>query len=117
MRVLIVEDDRVTREALRTLLHNEGWEVAVAATGADALLALEPPPEWLILDLMLPDMNGETILKKIRSGRLATCVAVITGTSDRARFEAVLDLKPELLMGKPINFPSLLAAIKNSVLE
>ncbi|MHC5539206.1 response regulator transcription factor [Singulisphaera rosea] len=117
MRLVIVEDDRATREALRVLFHNEGWDVVETATGAGGLLALEPRTDWLILDLMLPDMDGEAILKKVRGERLTVCVAVITGTSDRARMEAVLDLRPELILAKPINFRSLLAAIKNSVIE
>ncbi|MHC5541894.1 response regulator [Singulisphaera rosea] len=112
MLILIVEDDRITRHALRSLLIQAGHEVVETSTCVDALAALDSAPDWLILDLMLPDGDGEAVLRKIREERMATSVAVITSTADRKRVETVLDLRPDLLMTKPINFLRFLSILK-----
>lgn len=112
MRILIVEDDKITRHALRSLLMQAGHDVVETATCDDAIAALVPAPDWLVLDLMLPDADGEVVLRKIRSEQLTTSVAVITSTADRKRVENVLDLRPDLLMTKPINFVRFLNILK-----
>jgi CheY-like chemotaxis protein len=58
--VLVVEDDRVLAETTRALLEWEGYQVRVALSGREALrdLRTRPPPCVVLLDLMMPDMNG-----------------------------------------------------------
>jgi two-component system response regulator RegA len=58
-RLLIVDDHEPTRSALRTLFALKGWDVRVAGTLADGLGLLSPPPDCVLLDLMLPDGNGD----------------------------------------------------------
>ena len=62
---------------------------------------LDPPPDCVILDLMLPDDGGHVVLRKIRERRLPTRVAVCTGTSDRERLDAVASLQPDAFLMKP----------------
>jgi two-component system KDP operon response regulator KdpE len=66
-RLLIVEDHHDIRAALRRLLVHRGWQVLEAASIAEGLALLDPPPDCIILDLMLPDGDGETVLRKVRA--------------------------------------------------
>jgi DNA-binding response OmpR family regulator len=109
-RLLIVEDHAMTRNALRGLFARQGWDVRVAESVAKGLAALEPPPDCLLLDLMLPDGDGETILRKIRADGLPTRVAVCTGTGDPERLRAVSELRPDALLHKPIDITDLCRA-------
>ena len=104
-RILIVEDHAPTRRAVASLFLRRGWDVRSAATVAEARAALAPPPDCLILDLMLPDGGGEDILRTVREGALPTrVVAVTTGSSDSVRLAEVARLRPELMIQKPIDW-------------
>lgn len=100
--LLVVEDDPITRKALQRYFQIKGWEVRVASTVAEGLTLLDPPPDCVILDLMLPDQGGEAVLRKIRDDRLPTRVAVCTGSSDRDRLDLVAGMRPDALLIKPI---------------
>src|SRR4051794_38775315 len=102
-RMLLVEDHPETRTLLRRILSLCGWNVVEAATVAEGLAQLAFPPDCLLLDLMLPDGGGETILRKVREVRLPTRVVVNTGTKDPAWLDAVSDLKPEAILQKPLD--------------
>jgi len=102
-RLLLVEDHEDTRHLLRRMLTLCGWEVVEAATIAEGLARLDPPPECVILDLQLPDGDGEAILRKIRSDALPTRVVVNTGLEDSTRLGEVSDLKPEAVLHKPVS--------------
>ena len=104
-QVLIVEDHAPTSQAVASLFRRKGWDVRTSATLAEGLAALDPPPDCLILDLMLPDGGGEDILRTVREEKLPTrVVAVATGSSDSSRRTEVLRLRPELLVSKPIDW-------------
>ena len=79
--VLIVEDDRAARTAISKLLKRRGFAVSEAATVADALAGIgrAPAPQWVLLDLMLPDGCGISVLDQIRAAELPCTVCVITG--------------------------------------
>ena len=106
-RVLLVEDDAVTRNALRRLLTHKGWVVTVATTVAEAMDSLNPPPHCILLDLMLPDGGGEEVLRKLRDENIPSKVAVCTGTSDPVRLAMVKGMDPTALFQKPIDFNEL----------
>lgn len=101
-RLLVVDDDSYTRTGLMTLFTSEGWQVATAASVAEALALLDPAPACVILDLRLPDGSGETILREIRTRSLRTRVAICSGVEDPARLATVRALNPELMLWKPI---------------
>lgn len=81
-----------------------GWLVRLAATAAEGIewLELGHEPCCLILDLALPDGDGETVLAKARARGLRTYIAVCTGVMDQSRLAAVAALKPDVLLTKPI---------------
>jgi CheY-like chemotaxis protein len=100
MRILVVEDDPGSREALRTLLEILGHEVDEAGDGQRAVaLAFERRPELILMDLGLPDVSGDEIARRIRGerGGDAFYMAAFTGHQPKPRgadgFDAYL-LKP-----------------------
>jgi CheY-like chemotaxis protein len=112
-KLLIVEDHRATRSALRDLFKIKGYEVWTASTVAEAVALLEIPPQCLILDLMLPDGEGETVLRKVRANDLTTRVVVCTGSGDQRRLEAIKALSPHLLLRKPVALADLCLACES----
>jgi len=94
---LIVEDDPATQKIWQVIFSRRGWEVAVASTVSEGLALLDPPPDYLILDLKLPDGDGEAILRKVRDDKLKTRVAVTTGSVDPTKSGALESLEPEAL--------------------
>ena len=110
-RILLVEDDPSSARALRAILHRRGWHVDVASTLAEGMDALEHGPEWVVLDLMLPDGDGEAILRAIRSSGEPSRVVVITAVNDPDRLERVRELGPEALLHKPLDVARLLHQI------
>lgn len=109
-RVLIVEDHEPTRRALRGIFRVRGYEVATAGTLAEALGLLDPPPDCIVLDLMLPDGHGEDLLRKVRADRLPTAVTVCTGLEDPARLRSVERLHPDALLVKPVDVDTMFAS-------
>ncbi len=110
--MLLVEDDAASAMALSTILRRRGFEVAHVTTVAEALAHLGTNPLFVILDLMLPDGDGLTVLKKIREAGLASRVVVTTAVSEPDRLRAVHALKPEIVLQKPIDLSVLLNSLR-----
>lgn len=86
-RILIVEDEKAARQALASLLTDEGYEVLAAADGATAQsIALQQEPDLILLDIRLPDVDGLTVLERLRRGYCNAAVIVMTAyaTSNNA---------------------------------
>lgn len=67
--VLVVDDEATIREVLRRYLEREGFEVTEAADGEEALAAVESgPPDLVVLDLMLPGLDGLTLARRLQTG-------------------------------------------------
>jgi two-component system KDP operon response regulator KdpE len=107
-RVLLVEDDWRSHHLLRQILVKVGWDVISATTQSAGLARIGCGLDCVILDLGLPDGDGEAILRKIRSHRLAVRVAVTTAEGDPERLRRVAALEPDLFMSKPIDLPELI---------
>ena len=97
-RLLVVEDDADIREILKRQLGNEGWLVETAENGLVALeRCAENPPDLILLDLMMPVMDGFEFVARLRSTRhgLTVPVVVLTArdlsTADRARLNGHVD--------------------------
>jgi len=113
-RVLIVEDDAATRGALFALFVHEGWDVVVTRTIAGGLAHLTPAPDCVVLDLILPDGEGEDILREIRRRNLPSCVIICTGAEEPDRIMALQRLGPQAVLTKPIRFEEILAICHDS---
>ena len=109
--VMIVEDDRDTREMLGRFLELEGFEVRTAANGQLALDALhEAEPSVILLDLMMPVMNGWQFREQqVRDPRFAQIpVVVVTAAGPREDIPAI---SADGWLSKPVDFDRLLETI------
>jgi two-component system OmpR family response regulator len=79
VRALVVDDEASLAEVLASVLRFEGWEVRTAGDGADAIrTARELRPDAVLLDVMLPDMGGLEVLRRLRADNPAVCVLFLT---------------------------------------
>jgi two-component system OmpR family response regulator len=79
VRVLVVDDEASLAEVLASVLRFEGWEVRTAGDGADAIrIARELRPDAVLLDVMLPDMGGLEVLRRLRADHPSVCVLFLT---------------------------------------
>jgi DNA-binding response OmpR family regulator len=104
IRVLLVEDEPHIVESLSFVLEREGYCVAAALDGEDALLRLRSdPPDVVILDLMLPRRNGFEVLKALKSDAATRAIPVIvlTAKGQAQDRRVVEELGVEAFMTKP----------------
>jgi DNA-binding response OmpR family regulator len=113
LRVLVVEDDPSVRGLLHTLLSAEGYDVATAPDGLAGLVkAAASPPGLILLDLMMPDLGGVSVIEHLRQDPDLSAVPVLVVTGQE---EAVPDIR--LLVGaenvflKPFAVSELLARV------
>jgi two-component system, OmpR family, response regulator len=79
LRVLVVDDEPNIAELLRMALRYEGWEVAVALTGSQAVsTARKHAPDAVVLDMMLPDFDGMEVLRRLRADQTDVPVLFLT---------------------------------------
>ncbi|HVY45105.1 MAG TPA: response regulator [Minicystis sp.] len=107
--VLIVDDDTDVRESLRDVLLDEGYSVAAASNGADALRQLEsrPQPGIILLDLMMPGMNGWGVLERLRGREATAQIPVAVISAQRGERPAGSDV----VLEKPIRIERLLDVV------
>jgi DNA-binding response OmpR family regulator len=92
-------------------LRKQGYAVSEAATLAEALREADAnQPEWILLDLMLPDGCGTDVLRRVREGSIPSRVCVVTGCG-AAKLAEVRALGPEHVFVKPLNVDGLLLAL------
>ena len=116
MRLLLVEDDVPLAAALTQALREQGFAVNHVAQGAQALRAVtDDPPDLLVLDLGLPDMDGLDVLRQLRQSRRAGSrlpVLLLTARDAVADKVAGLDLGADDYLPKPFEMPELVARIR-----
>lgn len=110
MRILIVEDEKPLADILKKGLEEEGYAVDVAYSGEDGqYLAENEPSDLMILDIMLPVIDGITILKNIRKGGIMNPVLMLTARDAIADKVSGLDSGADDYLTKPFAFEELLA--------
>jgi len=83
MRVLLVEDDAAQAQSLRLILEAEGFDVDLASLGEDGFeVGRLYAYSLILLDLMLPDMDGHEVLRRLRDARVTTPVLIVSGLAD-----------------------------------
>jgi CheY-like chemotaxis protein len=103
--VLVVEDEPQALWAMARLMELRGWRVERARSvgGAFEALASGPPPDCVVLDLMLPDGDGAKVLRYVRESGLPTRVVVATAVVEPGRLDAVDELGPDAVVMKPVD--------------
>ena len=110
--IMIVEDDRDTREMLERFLQLEGFEVRTAANGEAALAVLrrEGAPSVILLDLMMPVMNGWQFRQAQRDDPDLASIPVVVVTAAGPQ-SSVPEIHADAWLSKPVDFDQLLAAV------
>ena len=111
-RVLVVEDDRVVASTLRVYLEHAGYRVDVAHDGRAGLeLALREPPDLVVLDLLLPGMDGREVCRRLRAGS-AVPVLMLTARTTEEDVVAGLELGADDYVAKPFSPREVVARVK-----
>jgi len=112
-RILVIEDNADLAFGLRNNLEIEGYEVAVSGDGAAGLeRARRSPPDLVILDLMLPKLDGFRVLKAIRQDALAMPVLILTARGEEADKVRGLKLGADDYVTKPFGVLEILARVE-----
>src|SRR6185503_11642879 len=115
-RILIVEDEKAARQALFSLLTDEGYEVLAAADGTSArTIALQQEPDLILLDIRLPDMDGLTVLEKLRAGYCDAAVIVMTAYATSSNAIKATQHGAFDYITKPINDEHLILLIRRAL--
>jgi two-component system OmpR family response regulator len=113
VRILIVEDETAMARSLERGLTAEGYGVEVAADGETGLsLAVSVPYDAIVLDLMLPKMNGYAVTKAIRDAGINVPVLMLTAKQGEFDQTEALDTGADDFLSKPFSYPVLLARLR-----
>ena len=111
-RILIVDDEPAIRRTLRTNLRARGYDVEVAETGEQAVeLAINHPPNLVILDLMLPGISGLEVCRALRAESSAPILVLSARGEEQTKVRA-LDLGADDYLTKPFGMDELVARVR-----
>jgi two-component system KDP operon response regulator KdpE len=111
-RVLVIDDEPPIRKLLRMGLNANGYQVIEASNGKAALERLSEPPDLIILDLGLPDIQGHDLLRTIRARNESVPIVVLSSRGDEAGKVQALDLGADDYVTKPFGTNELLARMR-----
>ena len=115
-RVLIVEDEKNIARVLQLELEFEGYDVNIAYTGTDGLIKYrEQQWDLVLLDLMLPGLNGLDVLRRIRATEDETPVILLTAKNNLEDKVTGLDLGANDYVTKPFEIEELLARVRSAI--
>jgi two-component system response regulator MprA len=112
--ILVVDDERAVRDSLRRALELEGYRVELAEDGEAALrrLDLEPAPDAVILDVLMPGADGLEVCRRLRSGGSEVPVLMLTARAEVDSRVAGLDAGADDYLPKPFALAELLARLR-----
>ncbi|MHB1007142.1 MAG: response regulator [Chloroflexota bacterium] len=117
-KILIVDDEKYVRDLLETFLRSEGYDTIAAANGAAAIETTKRElPHLILLDVMLPDMDGLTVCGRLRNSMRTTYIPIIMLTARQGVGEKVeaLSIGADDYITKPFNLQELLARIRTQL--
>ena len=114
MKILVVDDERAVRESLRRALELEGYEIELAADGREALerLEAESQPDVLVLDVLMPGVDGLEVCRRLRRAGSRLPVLMLTARDAVENRVAGLDAGADDYVTKPFALEELLARIR-----
>ena len=113
MRILIIEDEKEVAEFIQRVLRDESHAVDVALDGASGEeMALAEPYDLIVLDIMLPGIDGIEVLRRVRAEGVGTPVLLLTARNSVADRVAGLDAGADDYLGKPFAVAELRARIR-----
>ncbi len=112
MKILVIEDEKMLADSLRSLLESKGFEVEIAYDGeSGAEYAMLGVYDLLILDVMMPNMNGYQVARQVRARRCATPILMLTAKSELQDRIDGLNAGADYYLTKPFDSRELLACI------
>lgn len=116
MKILVAEDDPLTREAVTACLEGEGFEVIEAADGADALESWRrDAPDLVCLDIMMPKIGGYEVCRQIRAKDPRLPVVFLSAKNEEIDVVLGLELGADDFVRKPFGRHELLARLRNAL--
>lgn len=113
MQILLVEDDVSLAEGLQQALSHEGITVNHVSRGKEAIHVVESfPPDIVILDLGLPDMDGLAVISHLRKNKITIPILILTARGSVEDTVSGLDVGADDYLAKPFEMPELLARIR-----
>lgn len=115
-RILVVDDDEDIQETLKSLLTRKGYAVDVARDGATAIKMSESTPyNVVLLDMVLPDMEGTQLLVKLKPTTPKTRKIMITGHASLDNAVRALNMGADAYLIKPVSPPDLIKTIEDQL--
>jgi two-component system, OmpR family, response regulator MprA len=114
MKILVVDDERAVRDSLRRALELEGYEIELAADGNEALVRLESSdePDAIILDVLMPGVDGLEVCRRLRTAGSTLPVLMLTARTEVEDRVAGLDAGADDYVTKPFALEELLARMR-----
>ena len=115
MKILVVDDERAVRESLRRALELEGYEIELAGDGREALSLLaddSPQPDAVILDVLMPGVDGLEVCRRLREAGNRVPVLMLTARDEVQNRVAGLDAGADDYVTKPFALEELLARMR-----
>ena len=114
--ILVVEDDDDLRQTLTRRLSEAGYEVAMAATGPDALAAVaESVPDLVVLDVMLPGLDGIEVCRRLRADHPLLYILMLTARADELDRVVGLEVGADDYVTKPFSLQEVVARIRSAL--
>ncbi len=113
--ILVVDDEPIVVEVVQRYLLREGMRVVTAATGQEALdtaLSLERPPSLVVLDVMLPEVNGVEVCRRLRARGIVAPIILLTARGEESERIAGLEAGADDYVVKPFSPGELVARVK-----
>jgi two-component system response regulator MprA len=115
VKILVVDDERAVRESLRRALELEGYEIELATDGREALSVLaddHPQPDAVILDVLMPGVDGLEVCRRLRAAGNRVPVLMLTARDEVENRVAGLDAGADDYVPKPFALEELLARVR-----
>jgi len=112
--ILIIDDSRFTRSNIAKSLRNSSYEVLEADNGIAGLdMIIKHTPDFVITDLLMPEMDGFELLENLRSRGIAVPVIVMSADIQETTRRRIMELGAKTLLNKPFQSTTLLETLRN----
>lgn len=117
-KVLVVDDDPLLAKVIKAGLEKAGYRVMIGGNGYDAgFLTVDWKPDIMLLDIMLPDVNGDQVARRVRESKQTRDLPIIgmSAVSDQSRIDALLEAGANEFLPKPFEISELKARIVKAI--
>jgi DNA-binding response OmpR family regulator len=114
-KVVVIDDDPMIRFLIQEYLNAFGFSIETFAGGSEALPVIElSPPDLVVIDMQMPDMNGFEVLEKLRANPTTAGVATLMLSANASDGPSLSEIQPDAYLEKPFQMQGLLDAVQNT---